>query len=392
MQQRGYLSHLQRDLPVAGPSTGLAPMSTVSSSRSHVSPDSVVSAGRKGKGAAPTASPTAGDGQPRKLAQKKKKTSRACIYCQRSHLPCDTGRPCERCVKRGLALSCRDGVRKGVVKYIDNVALQSSSSSSSSAAGPGGPARLTTHVSSPKADDSSLSPSASALLNMQSPYRSLQLVDDAVSDDPFPLPSSDYHPGAQFESAALDREFSMLTDIPDMVDVDARLLDVAQVGGMIPPVSDAMGGLGNVVLSFEDKRPVGPDVVYNRVADPFDYTPGHHHLLDYLTGRFTREDTLRVCRALVSYRPSLLSIIKNLTVNDLIFMEKCFQRLIVEYSKLLAYMGTPTCVWRRTGELALVGKEFSMLTGWKADALLSAPTFIYEVRKLMFFWCFFVCF
>lgn len=52
-----------------------------------------------------------------------------------------------------------------------------------------------------------------------------------------------------------------------------------------------------------------------------------------------------------------------------------------EYEKLITYSGTPTVVWRRTGEIALVGKEFSLLTQWSRDALLSKKTYIYEVKE-----------
>jgi hypothetical protein len=47
---------------------------------------------------------------------------------------------------------------------------------------------------------------------------------------------------------------------------------------------------------------------------------------------------------------------------------------------LISYSGTPTVVWRRTGEITLVGKEFSLLTQWSRDALLSKKTYIYEVK------------
>lgn len=50
-----------------------------------------------------------------------------------------------------------------------------------------------------------------------------------------------------------------------------------------------------------------------------------------------------------------------------------------EYEKLITYSGTPTVVWRRTGEIALVGKEFSLLTQWSRDAILGKKTYIYEV-------------
>jgi len=36
-------------------------------------------------------------------------------------------------------------------------------------------------------------------------------------------------------------------------------------------------------------------------------------------------------------------------------------------------------VWRRTGQIALVGKEFCLLTKWTRDQLLDKRTFIAEV-------------
>jgi hypothetical protein len=39
-------------------------------------------------------------------------------------------------------------------------------------------------------------------------------------------------------------------------------------------------------------------------------------------------------------------------------------------------------VWRRTGQIALVGKEFCLLTKWTRDQLLDKRTFIAEVPIL----------
>lgn len=50
-----------------------------------------------------------------------------------------------------------------------------------------------------------------------------------------------------------------------------------------------------------------------------------------------------------------------------------------ELNKLISYSGTPTVVWRRTGEICLVGPEFSMLTGWSKEDLLSSKKYIWEV-------------
>lgn len=94
-----------------------------------------------------------------------------------------------------------------------------------------------------------------------------------------------------------------------------------------------------------------------------------------------REDLMRISKALSLFRPSFLSLIMNLTEEDLVFMERCVQRTLLEYEKLISFSGTPTVVWRRTGEVCLVGKEFSLLTQWTRDMLLNKKTYIYEVRN-----------
>lgn len=90
---------------------------------------------------------------------------------------------------------------------------------------------------------------------------------------------------------------------------------------------------------------------------------------------------MRISRALALFRPSFLALIMNLTEEDLVFMEKCMQRTLLEYEKLISFSGTPTVVWRRTGEVCLVGKEFLLLTQWPKDTLLNKKTYIYEVSQ-----------
>jgi hypothetical protein len=92
-----------------------------------------------------------------------------------------------------------------------------------------------------------------------------------------------------------------------------------------------------------------------------------------------KPDIMRICRALAQFRPSFMSVIMHLSEEDLIFMEKCFQRTLVEFDKLIGMSGTPTVVWRRTGEVALVGKEFTFLTQWTREQLLQTKTYIYQL-------------
>lgn len=103
-------------------------------------------------------------------------------------------------------------------------------------------------------------------------------------------------------------------------------------------------------------------------------------------------------------RPSLIALHLPLSEEDEVFVERCFQRSLLvsvtreilritcdlcgppafrcrrltmffflvwqELEKLISFSGTPTCVWRRTGEICLVGDEFCLLTEWSKDELL----------------------
>ncbi|GAB5589272.1 Transcriptional regulator of nonfermentable carbon utilization [Umbelopsis nana] len=124
-----------------------------------------------------------------------------------------------------------------------------------------------------------------------------------------------------------------------------------------------------------------PEAVYSNVKRPFSYAEGYHYLISFVKERMSREDLMRISRALALFRPSVLASMMNLTEDDLVFTEKSLQRTLLEYEKLISYSGTPTVVWRRTGEIALVGKEFSLLTQWSRDMLLDKKTYIYELMS-----------
>lgn len=118
------------------------------------------------------------------------------------------------------------------------------------------------------------------------------------------------------------------------------------------------------------RRQREPSSIYESVQEPYSYTGGFHKLIAYIKRRFPPPKTVRIAKALASIRPSFIATTKTLNQDDLIFMEKCFQRTLWEYEDFINACGTPTIVCRRTGEVAAVGKEFSILTGWKKEVLL----------------------
>ena len=120
------------------------------------------------------------------------------------------------------------------------------------------------------------------------------------------------------------------------------------------------------------KRPRDPSAIYTAVTTPHPYTTNFHALIAYLQKRFASHPskTLAIAKSLASIRPSFIATTKTLNRDDLIFMEKCFQRTLFEYEGFIEGVGTPTIVARRTGEIAAVGKEFQILTGWTKNILL----------------------
>ncbi|KAG5654400.1 hypothetical protein H0H81_003224 [Sphagnurus paluster] len=120
--------------------------------------------------------------------------------------------------------------------------------------------------------------------------------------------------------------------------------------------------------------------IHDRVTKPYDYTEGYHFLMKHLPSRFEKNDILRIVRALAIFRPSLIALQMPLSLDDEIFVEKCFQRSLIELEKLMSFSGTPTVVWRRTGEICLVAPEFCMLTEWPMEDLMGGKKYIYEAR------------
>ncbi|KAF9305646.1 Transcriptional regulator of nonfermentable carbon utilization [Mortierella antarctica] len=374
--------------------------------------------------------------------QRRKKASRACFHCQKAHLTCDDSRPCQRCVKRDLAATCADGVRKKA-KYLQDAYDSQQQQSDQGSQPPQGNmlGGLSDHLSdqdqmqrhnsmeeSPLADATSLfnfPMSAdygfgSEAVNLEysiistmlsSPTAELNAMSDlsmveswrqgsleAMSNNPLANNSQLQKALAGANGTSLNNNTTTTNNNNNSQQQQQQQQQLQQqqpqINGsstgnanglpLVPPATN-----GNPAPVFA--HPTGgraskrkfpsntPENVYANTKQPFNYTDGFHYLLRYVRERMDREEMMRICRAMAMFRPSFIALIMNLTPEDLIFMEKCFQRTILEFEKLISFSGTPTVVWRRTGEIALVGKEFSLLTQWGRDQLVGKKTYIYEL-------------
>ncbi|KAK9465666.1 hypothetical protein V1512DRAFT_292330 [Lipomyces arxii] len=371
---------------------------------------------------------------------KRKKASRACFHCQKAHLTCDDARPCQRCIKRGLSTTCQDGVRKKA-KYLHDASAESGAtqvkstqtggrsnhrpSIDSLSEGTINPSNLAADQvidDSPDGSENLFSnfdlsnyDFGSKTANMEFSYLSNMIgtegnPQDSMSNTPILTGSNLIGPNQVYDYSVADMPVrdsnwasrglaSLLSGSgPSPQNSDSpptpptSVLDVTQNPhplsrhqpslDVMPqaPISNNQPMLSPALPThLVPRRKRDPETVYASITQPFSYTPGYHGLIAYLKSRFDRPHLMRVARCMAAFRPSFIACTKTLKEEDLIFMEKCFQRTLLEYEKFISYSGTPTLVWRRTGQVAAVGKEFCILTGRTKDQLINKRTFVVEL-------------
>ncbi|KAM3426814.1 hypothetical protein MY4824_009797 [Beauveria thailandica] len=425
---------------------------------------------------------------------RRKKARRACFACQRAHLTCGDERPCQRCIKRGLADACQDGVRKKA-KYLHDAPPEALRP----VLGPNyNPSSGTTtqtngNKQNPSASDASLSTPGSTFISAStssypvypsttqagvglSPNLGFNSQSSAASD-PFTGANAQSQIGGILGGNTMD--FNALFDPsnPALYNFDLEGLNFgSQYAGWEFGILNKMGmgaepqsrensmsqstdpayaslfanGNGATMLSGEytgadsavnmytqgnlqhglphayaiaaapqslaspstdattSPQPINnaegspkpnsfavqnthssriktkPDKVaqilgkrqrdsagiYSAVKEPYPYTKGFHNMVQMLRDRLPHSKVIKVARSLAEIRPSFIACTKDLTREDLVFMEKCFQRTLVEFHDFLQHCCAPTIVCRRSGEVAAVNKEFTALTGWTKDVLL----------------------
>ena len=69
-------------------------------------------------------------------------------------------------------------------------------------------------------------------------------------------------------------------------------------------------------------------------------------------------------------------------MQDLVFIEEAFERLMLEYDRYFSSMGIPACLWRRTGEVYKGNREFAELVGVEGSMLreVNSPWGVYLVH------------
>ncbi|ORY43427.1 hypothetical protein BCR33DRAFT_679951 [Rhizoclosmatium globosum] len=326
--------------------------------------------------------------QKEKGRRDRERTAMACLACQQSHVTCSEGRPCDRCTRRGV--ECRDGQRKRA-KYLEIVPEEA-------LVPPPGQSQLSGPSANlkPSSSDEDLffiDPTSAAHQKQDQQHQQqqqpgpdpIQALPQNISSSANPLL---IHGG--FGSESINSEYSFLSNMLDSnpsatthLHLQSHPTNPYSHDALLPPHPSTQPTGVVLDLARNDQLVRKAKRVYREVVRPYDYREGYHFLVKYIAEHMEKQDIMRICGSLAKFRPSFMAVIMNLSDEDLVFMEKCFQRTLIEYEKLITYSGTPTVVWRRSGEISLVGKEFCLLTDWPHETLLPTTsqqsTYIYQL-------------
>ncbi|CAK5265980.1 unnamed protein product [Mycena citricolor] len=289
---------------------------------------------------------------------KRRKVNHACLYCRRSHMTCDEGRPCQRCIKREIGHLCHD----------ERKSKGSDKQSSGSTPVPNGQSMTFT----------------SATQWNKSPYL--------------------------IQPETLGNEFSMLSDFLETLDegtffsgptpqgttiLPLPVPQQAQVAPAQPPpitpsVILAATKTERFLLTAADQESGSRDERLNRVIrskyeagllKPYNYVKGYARLSRWMDRNVSQESKQQILQPLSVLRPKFRAVAQSLRDIDLVFIEEAFERLLLDYDRVFSAMGVPACLWRRTGEIYKGNREFSELVGVSGEDMREGRLCIYELMS-----------
>ncbi|KAK7682748.1 hypothetical protein QCA50_014131 [Cerrena zonata] len=307
------------------------------------------------------------DGGKKKKSSKRRKVNHACLYCRRSHMTCDEGRPCQRCIKREIGHLCHDE-RRPSAKDKDK-ASSSSGPASNAPSQPPQPAQqvdVTKSLPAPVAPPQPYTTPITSTINTGWPSMNL-------------TPQNAF----LYQPETLGNEFSVLSDFLESLDENSFFNPAA----MAPPLmstspytnpmsmavdnSSYMADPSQAQPSNEPAPPAPekpseepPPVVlpaatkterfFLTAADqasgtrnerlnmvirskyeagllkPYNYVKGYARLSRWMDKNVSQDSKQKILQPLSVLRPKFRSIAQSesLTDIDLVFIEEAFERLL----------------------------------------------------------------
>ncbi|KAI0767552.1 hypothetical protein C8Q74DRAFT_1203687 [Fomes fomentarius] len=352
----------------------------------------------------------------KKKGTKRRKVNHACLYCRRSHMTCDEGRPCQRCIKREIGHLCHDERRAAgkdkAILFTPIFPRQTSNAPATGLlprkllAGQYGSASVPMNSTWPgmglgmaqggwlyppetlsnefsvlsdfleSLDDGSFfsQPSAVAPSMMSSPTYANPVslgVDNPYITQPagLPAPTNAATPGPGPGSPERDRDRA---EEPAPVVLPAA----TKTERFFLTAADQASGSRNERLNMviRSKYEAG-------LLKPYNYVKGYARLSRWMDRNVSQESKQKILQPLSVLRPKFRAIAQSesLTDIDLVFIEEAFERLLLDYDRVFSAMAIPACLWRRTGEIYKANREFAELVGVDGYMLRDGRLCIYEL-------------
>ncbi|KAI0332161.1 hypothetical protein GY45DRAFT_1299428 [Cubamyces sp. BRFM 1775] len=336
----------------------------------------------------------------RKKGTKRRKVNHACLYCRRSHMTCDEGRPCQRCIKREIGHLCHDE-RRTTAKEKTSGSAGASSITTQYGAVPiatpmnatwpgmgmsmaqGGfmypPETLSNEFSVlsdflESLDDGSFfsQPAVTPSLMSSPTYAntvSLGVDNPYIAQPPLPTPATT-STAAPSQPPDSDREKPAEEPAPVVLPAPSK------TERFFLTAADQASGSRNERLNMviRSKYEAG-------LLKPYNYVKGYARLSRWMDKNVSQESKQKILQPLSVLRPKFRAIAQSesLTDIDLVFIEEAFERLLLDYDRVFSAMAIPACLWRRTGEIYKANREFAELVGVDGYMLRDGRTCIYEL-------------
>ncbi|KAF8724759.1 hypothetical protein AX14_008608 [Amanita brunnescens Koide BX004] len=366
------------------------------------------------------------DGGKKKKTTKRRKVNHACLYCRRSHMTCDEGRPCQRCIKREIGHLCHDERRPKPAQksapgtpttgnnadlahaYAPVTVYQNPQLPNATPAWPASvPPQNTNFLYQPETLGNEFSVLSDFLETLDegsfftpptTVAPSLMSSASFTSTSPTVAPSTTNvftgtDQGASgYAAVAQAQEVSSSSTVADPNDstspTESPSTTSAPSTGNALPILPSATKTEQFLLTAADQED-GPRVErLNRVIKskyeagllkPYNYVTGYHRLSRWMDRNVSPESKQQILQPLSVLRPKFRAIAQSLTDLDLVFIEEEFERMLLVYDRVFSAMGVPACLWRRTGEIYKGNRQFSELVGIDGMMLRDGRLCIYEL-------------
>ncbi|KAJ9245389.1 transcriptional regulator family: Fungal Specific TF [Paecilomyces variotii] len=375
--------------------------------------------------------------------KKRRKVNHACVYCRRSHMTCDSERPCTRCIKRNIGHLCHDEPRepskRARSEHELSAADEEGSSKNEFSSSQGMPSNLDVQdaTAQPLLPDmqphglppSTVNPSQSIQPGNISNSSVLGYNDWPVQRQSQFQDMHTFHPSYMFNAPEFTNEYNLLSDFlshsllddgamyqgddlqglysdPSLLNSmslagnNSGFLQPPQLGaaqsqnagnGIQRPSSTVGNDKARETYYMTAADPSGTDPPEERMnkllkakydagmLKPFNYVKGYARLNQYMEQHMQPASRQKILRQLDKFRPKFRERMQSLTDIELVLVEMWFERSLMEYDRVFASMAIPACCWRRTGEIFRGNKEMAQLIDVPIENLRDGKLAIHEI-------------